>query len=131
MNLALFRERLAAGTPNCDLTLIDDASIAALSRDYPQLPAEYFDLLRLVGHGAFADCTYAIYSGPVHPADIYGDDRAAALDRIDLIGDDFCGYCLGYLDGTLGEVSGCGEWQPLADSSLVSFLAGRLFDYEP
>ncbi len=131
MNLAQFRERLAADMPDWDLTLLDDASIAALSRDYPQLPAEYFDLLRLVGHGAFADCTYAIYSVPVHPADIYGDDRAAALDRIDLIGDDFCGYCLGYRDGTLGEVSGSGEWQPLADSSLVSFLAGRLFDDGP
>tara|TARA_R110002111_G_scaffold229866_1_gene291097 strand:- start:285 stop:680 length:396 start_codon:yes stop_codon:yes gene_type:complete len=131
MNLLDFRDRVSERLPGSKLTLASDDDARKLASDYPDLPPDYFDLITIVGSGTFGDGGFSIYSGgPVTPDEIYGDSAADIADVL-LIGDDFCGYCLGYRAGQLGEVSDFGDWESLGDELLVDFLNGRLFGDSP
>lgn len=91
-------------------TKVSETEISALSSAYPGLPSEYLAYLLAVGWGKTANGRM-IYSGPVSPQDIYGNDLGCT--DILLFGDDFAGYCFGYnFSASLyGELTPNGEWQ--------------------
>jgi len=131
MNLLDFRDRVSQRLPNSQLSLTSDADAQRIASEFKSLPPDYFDLITAVGSGTFGDGGFSIYSGgPVALDEIYGDS-AADIGDVLLIGDDFCGYCLGYRAGQLGEVSDFADWEPLGHESLVDFLDGRLFGDSP
>jgi hypothetical protein len=105
-------------------TTLATSEIAALKKQYPELPAEYFDYLLNVGWGE-ADSGRIIYSGPVTPASIFGDRYRNST--IILFGDDMQGYCFGFDMATkrLGEISDFGEWEPWeTERSFYDYVRG-------
>jgi hypothetical protein len=122
-----FKNRLIA-LRDSNLTPLSPEQLRLLTHNHPDLPDEYMALLRTIGHGALMDCTYAIYSGPISPDQVYGKERGSTLAGVKLIGDDFCGYCLGYREGQLGEVTDFGVWQPIVGKAIVDFLAELVFE---
>ena len=94
-----------------ETTPLSNEEVNKLKRVFPHLPADYWRYLLQFGPGE-APGGWMIYSGPVPPQDIYGDE--CALESMVIVGDDTQGYCLGFElnEGRLGEVSDSGEWEP-------------------
>lgn len=63
----------------------------------PNVPAEYIDFLREIGFGDVGDGYYMIYSGLIAPESIFDEATAKELEGIMFFGDDFNGYCGGFL----------------------------------
>ncbi len=85
------------GQMNRRETLSGD-DLSALHSQHSGIPDDYIDYLAEVGYGAFRECQYAVYGGFIEPSFIFGDDRAALLDkRILLFGDNFCGDPAGFV----------------------------------
>lgn len=63
----------------------------------PAVPQDYIDFLKEIGWGKIGEMYYAIYSGLIEPDDIYDPISAKELDGILLFGDDFAGYCVGFM----------------------------------
>jgi hypothetical protein len=62
---------------------------------FPAIPEEYFDFMRDIGWGNFSN-NLMLYSAPVTPDEIYGDDYPDVISRILIFGDDFNGRCFGW-----------------------------------
>jgi hypothetical protein len=63
----------------------------------PAVPQDYIDFLKEIGWGTIGEMYYAIYSGLIEPNEIYDPIRAKDLDGILLFGDDYSGYCAGFV----------------------------------
>lgn len=100
-------------------TPLTDAEVAAIRREFPELPDDYLEYLRTTGWGD-TPSGHMVYSGPIKVGDIYRD--SVNLPEIVLLGDDHQGYCLGYdrKGHVYGEVSDSGEWQ--ASKNCKTFL---------
>lgn len=106
-----------------DLRPLFTAEVDALRQHEPALPSDYIQHMAEVGWGTCPNGRI-LYSGPVHPADIYGDRLADS--HILLLGDDMCGFCFGYDPDsqTYGEFSDDGEWQAWpADRRFLDYVA--------
>lgn len=66
-------------------------------KEYPNAPLDYIDFLREVGYGDIGDGYYMIYSGLITPENIFDELTAKQLDGVLFFGDDFNGYCGGFL----------------------------------
>ncbi|WP_442510505.1 hypothetical protein SH528x_002130 [Novipirellula sp. SH528] len=101
---------------------LTDTEIDALRSEYPYLDRDYFDHLARIGWGP-QENGRMLYSGPVHPADVYGD----RLDdsKLVLLGDDGCGYCFAFdpVSSSFGELTDRGEWTPWGDRSFVDYVS--------
>jgi hypothetical protein len=82
---------------------LDNENLKALPDEFPNIPEEYFLFLKEVGWGAFLDCTYAIYSGPIKLTSVFGEGMASLDEEICLWGDGFGGNPAGFKKKT-GEV---------------------------
>lgn len=65
------------------------------------LPEEYLNWLSERGWGE-QESGIMLYSGPVHPDDIFGEQHPVALRGVLLVGDDMAGYSIGYRATDLG-----------------------------
>ena len=104
------------------MTPLTRSDIRELQSQYPELPPDYLTHLEQSGWGPQPNGRM-LYSGPVHPADIYGDslDDSCIL----LIGDDGCGYCFGFdpKSKSYGELTDGGEWVPWGGRNLADYLS--------
>jgi hypothetical protein len=106
-----------------DRTVLTEAEIDGLVREYPGLPSDYLEYLRSTGWGETLRGAM-IYEGPMAPQDVYGDEYDGP--DVILLGDDPQGYCLAFdLAATqYGELSDSGEWTPWeADETLAEYVA--------
>ena len=94
-----------------ELTPLTSTQVQLLRNQYPSIPDGYFEYLETIGYGSCKSGS-SVYSGPVHPVEIYGDRLADSPIRI--LGDDFMGYCFGFDTARheYGELSPSGEWEP-------------------
>ena len=90
------------------------AELDSLRSDFPGLPDAYLQHMARVGWGSLPNGRM-LYSGPVHPADIFGESLEDS--QLLLFGDDTCGYCFGFdpATATCGELADDGQWQPWLD----------------
>lgn len=117
--------------PESDLTTLDEASIAALRAEHPDVPLHYTDFLSQVGWGSLGG-VFMIYSGPCKPSSFFGTNPPAALDGILFVGDDNAGWMIGF-DTRNGwrfvGVDSCSrESSPEMADTLAAFIAERLAD---
>lgn len=66
-------------------------------RENQNAPKDYIDFLKEVGYGDIGDGHYMIYSGLISSCDVYDDETSKELDGILFFGDDFNGYCGGFV----------------------------------
>lgn len=88
------RDWIQREDPCSQLTLLSEAQEAQLPREYPGIPEHYLGYLRRVGWGNVAGLMF--YGGPTSAASVLGAERAAHLQGIVLIADDFAGWSLGF-----------------------------------
>jgi hypothetical protein len=108
-----------------------EEQLAALRRDYPEVPAHYLEFLRRVGWGSLGDGNFMIYSGLVEPADIFGAVTAAELSGVLLLGDDFGGWVVGFdtrAGWRLVGIDHGSEPHAMEQKSLAEFIAQRVAD---
>ena len=88
---------------------LSNSEISNLVDEYPALPAEYLKYLRDVGWGK-AESGHMIYSGPIHPEEVY--PQVSAESQRVILGDDSQGFCIGYdfHSKAYGEFSDAGDW---------------------
>ena len=84
------------------LTPLTAAELDSLRAEYPALPDSYLQHMASIGWGSLPNGRM-LYSGPVHPADIYGD--AFDDSQLLLLGDDTCGFCFGFDPAAATSVS--------------------------
>jgi hypothetical protein len=85
-----------------DLERVDDAGIARLRDEFPDLPPDYFSLLSHCGFGGLLSSRFMLYSGPISPGEVFDRDDPICQAPILLVGDDFSGGHLGYLKSSQG-----------------------------
>ena len=100
------------------LTPLTAAELDSLRAEYPALPDSYLQHMASIGWGSLPNGRM-LYSGPVHPADIYGD--AFDDSQLLLLGDDTCGFCFGFdpAAATFGELADDGDWEPWLDARVI------------
>ncbi len=101
------------------LTPLTPAELEALRAEHSTLPDAYHQHMETVGWGSLPNGRM-LYSGPVHPADIYGD--TCNDSQLLLLGDDTCGFCFAFdpAAAVFGELADDGEWQPWLDGRGVA-----------
>lgn len=117
MTLPDLRRRLIALHSESTLESLTPEDEAAIRREAPSLPDEYFASLREVGHGSVGRGMYMVYKGPIAPGDVFDASTAADLAGVLLVGDNFAGTHEAYQVSDAGAVLGCVE------SSCPSFVA--------
>lgn len=80
-----------------DLERLDKEEIQTLRNEFEGIPEDYLDFLHELGWGNIGDSLYKLYSGPVDPESIYGDDLEEYLKSILLFGDDYTGVNSGFI----------------------------------
>lgn len=88
---------------------IDEEKISPEIEENHNIPQDYIEFLRDIGYGDIGDGYYMIYSGLIKSDDIFDEETAEELKDILFFGDDFNGYCTGFLttkNWKLVEVNG-------------------------
>lgn len=80
---------------------LSSCQIEAIKAEHGSLPEEYLDWLSERGWGE-QESGVMLYSGPVHPDDIFGEQHPVALRGVLLVGDDMASYSIGYRATDLG-----------------------------
>ncbi|WP_143752391.1 hypothetical protein [Marinobacter guineae] len=75
--------------------------VEAIKAEYGLLPEEYLRWLSERGWGE-QESGIMLYSGPVHPNEIFGEQYPVALKEVLLVGDDMAGYSIGYRAANIG-----------------------------
>ncbi|PSB40118.1 hypothetical protein [Chamaesiphon polymorphus] len=89
---------------------------------FPAIPEDYFDFMRNIGWGNFSN-SLMLYSAPVNPDEIYGDDYPDDISRILIFGDDFNGRCFGWDPSNKFYI---GEIDPILPSRSKSIERGTI-----
>jgi len=114
-----------------NLKPLDDANLAGLRHEYPDLPTDYFDILSHCGFGGLLGSRFMLYSGPIPPEDVFDPEDPICQAPILLVGDDFSGGHLGYLKTSSGwllcsfDHLATDDLVPETDTSIVRFLLRR------
>jgi hypothetical protein len=74
---------------------LSSSEIKEIRDIFPNIPEEYFEVMKNRGWGKVSN-NLMIYSGPVTPSEIYGDDYQDIIDKVIIFGDDFNGRCFGW-----------------------------------
>jgi hypothetical protein len=120
--------------PNSRLEPVAEPKLAAIRKQYPDVPEHYLAFLRNVGYGSLGD-TFMIYSGPVESGEIFDPQTAAGLDGLLFFGDNFAGWVVGF-DTRRGwrlvgfDNSYHAEPEPEQARTIGEFIAQRLADQE-
>lgn len=107
---------------------LSDQEVNAEIEENPDMPDDYIEFLKCVGYGDIGDDNYMIYSGLVTPEDIFDEITSKTLKNILLFGDDFNGYCAGFLttdNWRLVEVGNCCNVLDL-EGTFESFIKGKI-----
>lgn len=72
-------------------------SLAALRREYPDVPQDFLSFLAEVGRGSIGNSSFIIYGALVRPEAVYDRETAREYEGVLLFGDDFCGYNAGFV----------------------------------
>lgn len=86
----------------------------AIKAEHGFLPEEYLTWLSERGWGE-QESGIMLYSGPLHPSEIFGEQYPVALKEVLLVGDDMAGYSIGYRPANL-------RWQLVGFDSAGSEL---------
>ncbi len=78
-------------TPSSNLDKVRAEDIQELKASYPGIPDDYLEFLRRIGAGSILNSSYAIYTGPVEPSDIFGKHDATWPKDLLVFGDNFSG----------------------------------------
>jgi hypothetical protein len=119
-----------------DLKQVDDAGIAKLRDEFPELPPDYFSLLRHCGFGGLLRSRFMLYSGPIDPGEVFGPGDPICQAPMVLVGDDFSGGHLGYLKTGRGwrlcsfDQMSTVDIVPEDDTSIVRYFLARFRDPE-
>ncbi|WP_010243295.1 hypothetical protein [Acetivibrio cellulolyticus] len=101
-------------------------------KENPGVPIDYIDFLQEIGFGDIGnDAYFMFYSGLIPAKDIYGEENIDELRNILLLGDDFSGYCVGFMtseDWALVEVDEGRNIEKL-NLSFEKFAREKIFDY--
>jgi hypothetical protein len=116
--------------PACRLEPVADPDLAAIGRQFPDVPGHYLEFLRQVGWGSLGD-NFMLYSGLVAPDEIFDAETAAGLAGIVFLGDNFAGEVVGFdtRDGwrlVSFDNSVSPEPDPQEARTLAEFIAERL-----
>lgn len=89
-------ERLAAAEATGELfesnrDLLTPEAAEQLRAIYPGIPEDYLLYLQRVGAGSILSCSYAVYSPPIKPEEIFGSHDAAWPADLLAFGDNFSG----------------------------------------
>ncbi|MCC9600557.1 hypothetical protein LOC67_08290 [Stieleria sp. JC731] len=76
-----------------DVTRLDESHIRKIRLSFPNVPNDYLDLLKTIGWGNYG---FVVYSGPVHPDEIFGVDGATDIRHFLIIGDNMAGWMFAY-----------------------------------
>lgn len=93
---------------------LSSRQIEAIKTEHGPVPDEYLTWLCERGWGE-QESGIMLYSGPMHPKEIFGEQYPVALRDVLLIGDDMAGYSVGYRAAEL-------SWQFVGFDSAVSEL---------
>jgi hypothetical protein len=88
-------EDLKAHPALASLEPCDEKTVEQTRELCPDVPKDYLEFLGVIGAGQVGDGRYALYTGLVEPADIFGE-VPARLANIVLFGDDMQGFCAGF-----------------------------------
>jgi len=88
---------------NRDLVTPEDA--AEIRAKFPGIPDDYIVYLKRIGAGSFLSCSYAIYSSPIRPEDVFGTRDPGWPDDLLVFGDNFSGD-LGVFEPSAGWAVG-------------------------
>jgi len=117
-----------------DLERVDEVALAELRREYPNLPEDYFSLLRDLGFGDLRGSRFMLYGGPVSAESVFEAADPICQTRMVLVGDDLAGGHLGYVPtGGAWRLSffdhlSTDDLELEADNSIVRFLVVHLGD---
>ena len=92
----LVKEIIKRGIDNQFEKMSEDGIDKACNSD-PRVTQDYIAFLKEIGWGTIGEMYYAIYSGLIEPDEIYDPINAKELDGILLFGDDYSGYCEGFM----------------------------------
>jgi hypothetical protein len=81
--------------PTAQLEPLTEPELAAIRKQYPDVPEHYLELLRHVGWGSLGG-NFMLYGGPIEPGEIFDTRTAADLTGIVFFGDNFSGDMYGF-----------------------------------
>jgi hypothetical protein len=124
------KARLLKVRPASRLETLSTAEIDRIRSSFPGIPEDYLEFLGVVGYGRIGLSDFMVYSGPVHPDEIYDPPTAESLGGIVLVGDNFSGDCVGYdtkSDWGIGEIDSSNEFQALYGgiTTFIEMVADR------
>lgn len=74
-----------------DRDMVAPDTAAEIRAKFPGIPEDYLAYLQKIGAGSFLSCSYAIYSSPIRPEDVFGSRDPSWPDNLLVFGDNFCG----------------------------------------
>ena len=112
--------------------LISSFDIEREIKENHGVPIDYIGFLQEIGFGDISnDGYFMFYSGLIPANDIYGEENIDELRNILLLGDDFSGYCVGFMtneDWALVEVDEGRNIEKL-NLSFEMFAREKILDY--
>lgn len=88
-------EQVFAAFPESALIPVPEPELVAIRRQYGGIPDDYLMFLQKVSSGCVGESLLAIYRAPRNVSQVLGESRAADLERLLLVGDDFAGWLIG------------------------------------
>lgn len=108
--------------------------INRIRHEHPDVPNHYLEFLQRIGWGSLGDSNFMIYSGPITPEFMFGDEFGVEMEDVLIVGEDFSGWAVGFDTGIgwrlVGVDSGYPIPEPLKEKSLSEFIARRVANHE-
>ena len=111
--------------------LVNPDSAAEIRAKFPGIPEDYLAYLQQIGAGSFLSCSYAIYSSPIRPEDVFGSRDPSWPDDLLVFGDNFSGD-LGVFEPSSGWAVGelWHEYRTIvrSEKSFFEFIETLIYD---